>query len=115
MYFATLTEVPILQGLLGSGMGNRLVAQPAQHVGDQLHHRPKEYLRLRLACRGYGHLHWLDLRHVLLSLINMKSSPIHFLVTALLSLLLTTVVSLAYEMAAQDGLLDARRTSLDSL
>jgi hypothetical protein len=43
MYFSTLTEIPILQALIGKGHGRRpgalaaagrSVAQPAEHAGD---------------------------------------------------------------------------------
>ena len=53
MYFATLTEVPILQGLLGSGMGQGpaltlLLAGPALSLPAMLvlrSHRPRRVMR----------------------------------------------------------------------
>ena len=55
MYFATLTEVPILQGLIGSGMGTgagprfapgRSCPEPAQHAGNPQRDRDPENARV---------------------------------------------------------------------
>ena len=75
MYFATLTEVPILQGLIGSGMGKGpalalLLAGPALSLPSMLviaqHHGHAEDGRLRLAGGRDGHDRRHDLWRVLL-------------------------------------------------
>ena len=71
MYFATLTEVPIVQGLVGSGMGSGpalalLLAGPALSLPSmlvlQLDPRPQEDRHLRLAGGRHGDRHRLGLR-----------------------------------------------------
>lgn len=50
MYFATLTEIPILQGLIGAGMGKGpllrfflpVSAQSSEHAGDKKCNRHKK-------------------------------------------------------------------------
>ena len=70
MYFATLTEVPILQGLIGAGMGKGPGAGPAagrpgpfapQHAGHRRSHGSEEDGRVLLHHRGVVH----HRRHVL--------------------------------------------------
>ncbi len=74
MYFATLTEVPIVQGLLASGMGKgpalgpapgRSVALPAQHAGDTGNSRNPKNSGLRVAGDRDGHHFRIDLRRTL--------------------------------------------------
>lgn len=71
MYFATLTEVPILQGLIGAGMAMappwpyRWPAglQPAQHAGYPEHQGQQENGGLRIAGHRHGHDHRPDIRY----------------------------------------------------
>jgi len=74
MYFATLTEVPILQGLIGSGMGNGpalalLLAGPAlslpKYAGHPERHGNEEDGGLREPGRGHVHPLRHDLRSFL--------------------------------------------------
>ena len=71
MYFATLTEVPILRGLLDSGMGQGpalalLLAGPgalaAEHARHQLDSRAEEDAHVRRARRRHGDDHGHDVR-----------------------------------------------------
>jgi len=71
MYFATLTEVPILQTLLGSGMGQGpalalLLAGPALSLPSmlviKLVPRSAQDSGLRRPRRGHGHGDWVGLR-----------------------------------------------------
>ena len=71
MYFATLTEVPILRGLIDSGMGQgpalallagRSGALAAEHAGDQLDSRAEEDADLRRSRGGHGDDHGNDFR-----------------------------------------------------
>ena len=73
MYFATLTEVPILQGLIGAGMGPGpslalLLAGPALSLPNMIVIASvigwKKTSRLRRPGGGDGHRHRPDLRNV---------------------------------------------------
>ncbi|MGZ9034758.1 MAG: MTH895/ArsE family thioredoxin-like protein, partial [Rhodospirillales bacterium] len=74
MYFATLTEIPITQALIGAGIGQgpgigaatrRSGPVAAQHAGDPRLSRHREDVRLRRPGRGHGDRERHDLRHLL--------------------------------------------------